>query len=105
MLLVAAVVVARGEAFGGGWPAAPQALYPGTPYSAGCASCVEDSPLRPEMIHWSLQHSQCKQTRGFPLHKKPCETQVFPPLPYSFGAHTMTELPPAGGFPAPAAPR
>jgi hypothetical protein len=56
---------------------------------SSCAGCNDDSPLCPEMTHWSFQRSQCKQPwcwghKHFG-HGGYDEIVAFPPLPYGNG--------------------
>lgn len=88
------LVVAVGRADADGWP-----VMGGGGGGGGCASCgssapggwVDESPLYPELTHWTFQKSHCRRLH---IQCRPrwneCDPPYFPPLPYSARAYGYT---------------
>jgi hypothetical protein len=89
---VVAVLVLFGygsEARSAGWPSwwpfsGQRSCATGT-----CGSVYDDSPLMPQLTHWTFQKSNCRlpACSGLDFHRgEGGETPSFPPLPYSHRA-------------------
>ena len=80
------------EARSAGWPS-------WRPFSGhgSCATCTsggayDDSPLMPQLTHWTFERSHCRlpACSGLDLHRgSGGETPSFPPLPYSHKAQAQ----------------
>lgn len=109
------VLLSGGEAFGAGWPtwltfrSQPAPTQPA--FMHHNCSC-DDSPLRPEVSHWTFARSNCKQSAcpkglGGLFHCEAADVQIYPALPYGHGPSTHATAPappPPASPPAPATP-
>jgi hypothetical protein len=108
MFAIASLLLFGGEAFGADWPSwltfpSRRPFCPAAPQPK--MGCSDDSPLCPEITHWTFAKSQCKQPlcgNGLSklLHCGPREVHFYPPLQYGRAAanHANAPAPP----PAPA---
>jgi hypothetical protein len=87
-VLAILILTGGGTAFSAGWPS--WFSRPSQPACTHCGSAggwVDESPLYPELTHWTLEPSQCRQLHGQSgHHRRGAEVQYFPPLPYSHRA-------------------